>query len=56
MALYIEIVPTYSKHFLSVVVFVDLRIFASRMAHVYVMSPAFHLKKRALIQTLSFSI
>ena len=41
MSLYIEIVSAYtyaySKHFLSVVVFVDFRTLAVRMAHVYVM-------------------
>ena len=37
-------------------VFVDLRIFATRMAHVYVAGSTFHLKRRALLQTFSFSI
>ena len=60
MSLYIKIVSpyayTYSKHFLSVMVFVDFRIFAARMAHVYVTGSAFHLKRRAFLQTFSFSI
>ena len=41
MSLYIKIVLTYtyaySKHFLSVMVFVNFRTLASRMARVYVM-------------------
>ena len=37
-------------------IFVDLRIFATRMAHVYVAGSTFHLKRRALLQTFSFSI
>ena len=60
MSLYIEIVSTYtytySKHFLLVMVFVDLRILAARMAHVYATGSTFHLKKRAFLQTFSFSI
>ena len=60
MSLYIEIVSTctytYSKHFLPVMVFVDLPIFATRMAHVYVAGSTFHLKKRAFLQTFSFSM
>ena len=39
MSLYIKIVSTYtytySKHFLSVMVFFYFRIFSGRMAHVY---------------------
>ena len=58
--LYIEIVSTYTyaypKHFLFVMVFIDFRIFARRMAHVYVAGSTFHLKKRAFLQTFSFSI
>ena len=60
MSLYIEIVSTYTytypKHFLPVMVFVGLRIFVRRVAHVYVTSSTFHLKRRAFLQTFSFSI
>ena len=60
MSLHIKIVSTYTytypKHFLSVMVFVGLRIFARRMAHVYVAGSTFHSKKRAFLQNFSFSI
>ena len=60
MSVYIKIVSTYtytySKHFLSVMVFVDFWIFARRMAHVYVAGSTFHLKRGAFLQTSSFTI
>ena len=60
MPLSIEIVSTYtytySKHFLSVTVFVDLWIFPTRVADVYVTSSTFHLKRREFLQTISFRI
>ena len=37
-------------------VIVDLRIFATRMAHVYITDSTFHLEKRAFLQTFSFGI